>query len=155
MITINTNELQTYLALLQAESWTPQRSIVIFNMLNVPVLWWRIAVITNVFLGTSADLSRSVCLPVLGCCAHLKLFQPLLVCWNLFAWLLSHNFSILSSAKFSFHNGTIQSSLNSKERFALAPRDFGSYFSCLPAKCLPWRQSKHCVWALLWKSDNG
>lgn len=55
-------------------------------------------------------------------------------CWfaEIFsAWLQSHNHSTHSSAKFSFPNGVIQSSLNSKERFALACRDSGSYCTCL------------------------
>jgi len=66
MMTINTDELQTNLALMQAESWTPQRSLATVNTPTTPVLWWRIAVITDVFLATSADLSSPVCLPVLG-----------------------------------------------------------------------------------------
>lgn len=89
--------------------------------------------------------------PCLACCTHLKLFQSLLVFWNLFSWLLSHNYSIRSSAKFSSHNGMIWSSLNSKKRLALASRDFGSYFTCLPAKCLPRRQKQTLCMSFLMK----
>lgn len=93
----------------------------------------EIAVITDVFLGTGADLSRSVCLPThagtvpltLNCSSH---------CWFakiFFAWLWTHNYYIHSSAKFLFPNGMIQSSLNSKQRFALASGESGSYCTCL------------------------